>query len=232
MPTLANSFNVNCTAADLVTLVSPSFTPAIGDVIVVKAVKENDNGVGFDNPFDTQGNSYTLRTNHSSVDHCQAWIWTAVAGAATSMTVSLPMIGSSTWRSMTVEQWTNAALAGTPAVNSTESGTGTPSATLTTTQDLSVVTWCNGDWSANDPSGRVYNSTSAAPTEDGFHDKSGTGNYVAYYAYQNATSAGSQTFGLTSPGSQTWTMLGIEILDIASAPSDADPNQAPILAWQ
>jgi hypothetical protein len=75
--------------------------------------------------------------------------------------------------------------------------------------------------------------TAAVPIEEDVHDKSSATNYVAYYASQSAASPGSQTFGLTSPTGQTWSMVGIEILDVPGPGSPDDPNQVePLKLWQ
>jgi hypothetical protein len=233
VPSLASSLNVNSAAQDFSTLTTTSFTPTAGDVLVVKGSTESSIS-GLNTPTDTQGNTYTLRGFNNDANHCWAALWTAVAGSSTSMTVSVASSGGAVmWHSVTVEQWTDALLAASPAVNSTETGSGSPSTTLTTTQPLSAMSWMDADWAAQSPTGRVYDSTSAVPTEDGIHDKSAAGKYVAYYAWQTATSAGSQTFGLTSPGGQTWTLLGIEVLDIPGPGAPEDPDQAePIKMWQ
>jgi hypothetical protein len=228
MPTLAASFNVNSAAADTTALTTSSFTPATGDIIVVKGVVADNFAMAA--PSDTQGNTYTQRALSSLGSNVWAAIWTATASSATSMTVSTGTVGAAQWHSTTVERWSGAALAGTPATNGTKTGTGAPATTLTSTGTGSVVTWLNGDWAAVSPAGRTYNTTSATPTEDGIHDKS-TGFYVAEYAWQAAASPGTQTFGLTAPTGETWTLLGIEIL--ASGGPAPDSNQyRPIVPWR
>lgn len=231
MPSLATYVSVNSPAADNATLTTSSFTPTAGDILVVKAAKENSASLTYGPPTDTQGNTYTLRASYLVANQAPVWIWTAVAGSSTSMTVS--MTNSGGWfRSFVVEDWAQAALDTTPATNSTTNGTGAPSATLTTTQNNSAVTWVDADFAAGSPSGRAFNTSSAVPIEEDVHDKSSTGNYVAYYASQSAASPSSQTFGLTSPTSQTWSMVGIEVLDIPGPGSPADPDQAaPIIIW-
>jgi hypothetical protein len=233
VPSLSASFSVNSAAPDSSTLTTSSFTPDVDDVIVVKAVTESSSQT-MNTPTDTQGNTYTLRASDATANHCWAGLWTAIVGSATSMTVSVSRSFSGQ-HSITVEDWTHAALDTTPATNGTKTGTGAPTSTLTTTQANSAASWCCGDWSANDPSGRVYNTTSATPTEDGLHDTSGdpTNQYVAYYAWQPADSVSSQTLGLTAPGSQTWTLLGVEILHVASGGGGApDQNQFGHFPWQ
>jgi hypothetical protein len=235
VPTLAASFLVTSASANTATLTTPSFTPALGDVIVVKFVTESNLATYFD-PTDTNGHTYADMSGSpdASSNHCWMALWTTTATVASAMTVSVVSnSGAPAWHSMVVEQWSSAVLAATPAVNGARTGTGNPSSTLVTTLTGSVVTWVNGDFAAVSPSGRVYDSTSASPNEDGIHDKS-TANYVAYYAWQDAASPASQTIGLTSPGGQTWTLLGIEITDAAGGGggSAEDPDQFGTLAWQ
>jgi hypothetical protein len=232
VPSLSTSFNVNSAASDTSTLTTSSFTPDAGDVIVVKG-QIDDSATNLNTPTDSQGNTYTLRASDATAGHVWAGLWTAVAGSATSMTVSVTIAGAGAhWHSMTVEDWTNAALDATPVTNGTKTGSGTPSSTIVTSQANSMVSWCCGDWDANDPSGRTYNTTSATPTEDGLHDESPSF-YVAYYTWQPAGTAGSQTLGLTAPGSQTWTLLGVEILHVAPGGGGAaDQNQFGHFPWQ
>lgn len=235
MPTLANSFNVNSSAQNLSTLTSSSFTPAVGDVIVVKGILENAfSGSSYGTPSDTNGHTYTQRGVDNTSFHCWVGLWTAVVVTASSMTVSVTPVGTNNWHSIVVEQWTSAGLASPPATNGTVVGSGAPSTTITTTGTSSAVSWLNGDWAANSPTGRVYDTTSGSPVEDGLHDKSGTGSYVGYYAYQNTASPGSQTVGLTAPGGQTWSLLAVEVLDAGGGggAGGTDPDQFGTLAWQ
>src|SRR5258707_453276 len=109
MPALVFSQNVNSAAQDTTTLTTSSFIPPQGAVIVVKGVTE-DSGSALNAPTDSQGNAYTSRTSDATASHVWAGIWTAVAGSATSMTVSVS-IGASKWHSMVVEVWAQASLA-------------------------------------------------------------------------------------------------------------------------
>jgi hypothetical protein len=118
---------------------------------------------------------------------------------------------------MVVERWTNAKLAATPATNATKDVNSANGFTgsITTAAANSVVSWCAGDWSAQAPGTIGYRSSA---TQDGLHNKS-TLNYVAYYAYQTAASAGAQTFGLTTPaGAAQWKYLAVEVQDAGGGP--------------
>ena len=66
------------------------------------------------------------------------------------------------------------------------------------------------------PGVQVYRS---GATQDGIHDKSIELAYVAYFAYQVCGAAGTQTFGLSQPGSQEPTMGAIEIQGSGLAPT-------------
>ena len=212
-PTLTASYLVVSSAANTTPLVTPSFTPAVGEIIVVKVAAENGTGLGT-----PSGGSltYTSRASFANVNNnAPGGIWTTTTTSASSMTVSSGTMPLNYWHSMVVERWSNAQLAATPATNTTKNGAGAPSTTLTTVASNSVVSFLDADYSAVAPGSYAYRSSA---TDEGIHDKS-TAIYVAYYAWQTAASTGSQTFGLTSPTGQTWTLLGIEIQDAGSAPA-------------
>jgi len=206
-PTLVASYPAYSAASNTTALTTPSFTPASGEIIVVKRATE-DSAHAYSGVPSGGSLTYTSRASDNSGSHCYVDIYTAV-GAGASMTVSSGALSTSAWHSMMVERWSGAQLAATPATNSTKTGTGAPSATVITVASNSIVTSVNADWAAIAPTGRAYRSSA---NEDGLHDKS-TGNYVAYFFYQTAAASGSQTIGLTAPTGETWSMLGIEIQD-------------------
>ena len=213
-PSLIASYEVLSPTADITSLDTPSFTPSNGEVLIVKAAAES-----FDNPVvgaaSGGGQSFTSRLHFSNSANAVIRVHTAiVSGSPGSMTVSQAFSLNGGWRSIVVERWGNATLAGSPAVNSGES-VGAPSLTVTTVADGSVVSWVSADWNAIAPGTPAYRSSAI---QDGFHDKSPS-NYVAYYAYQVTTTAGSQTIGLTSPGGQKASIGGIEVQGLASAPT-------------
>jgi hypothetical protein len=210
-PSLIASYEVLSPTADITSLDTPAFTPSNGEVIIVKAAAES-----FDNPDITTvsggSQSYTSRVYVSTSSNSVVRINTAViSGSPGSMTVSQAFSGTGGWRSIVVERWGNAQLAGTPAVAS-GGVTGAPSLDIVTVADGSAVSWVSGDWNAVAPGTPAYRS---GATQDGLHDKSGTVSYVAYFAYQITTTAGTQTMGLTSPGGQKASIGGIEIQGVA-----------------
>lgn len=211
-PNLIDSYVVVSPTSSAVSLVTPTFTPANGEVIVIKAAAENSTPI----PGTPTGGSqtYTAQVTDSTATTTYGRLYTAViSGSPAAFAVTLPWTSSAGFHSMVVERWGNAQLAATPATADTR-GTGSPTTTVTTVANNSIVSWFNGDFSAKAPTSRVY---SPAAFDDGLHDKS-TANYVAYYAYQNAATAGSQTIGMSAPGSQTYKIIGIEIETTGSPP--------------
>jgi len=197
--------------------VTGSFTPAVGEILVVKGITEDASSIVQSTPTGG-GFTYTLWVSDVTSSHTGCKIWTAPVTASASMTVTVAHTGNGA-NSIVVERWSGAQLATTPATVDTR-GSGAPSTTITTVGASSVVSWLNGDWAAISGT-PTYNSTSAVPTQDGYTTQSGL--YTAYYAYQIATAPGSQTLGITSPTGQTWTLLGIEI-ENAGATSAPSPN--------
>lgn len=218
-PTLVTTpYSVNAAARDLSTLTTPSFTPSNGEVIVVKAASEGTTVPTIGTP--TGGSqTYTLRNDSRTASHCEVALYTAIiSGSPGSMTVAVPYTANVGYHSIVVERWSSAQLAATPATNTTEVGTTTPSTTLTTVAANSVVSWVCGDWNATAGT-RTYRSSA---TEDGQHDQSPSF-YRSYFAYQTAAAAGSQTMGLTAPTGQIWALVGIEIQDAAAAAVSDSP---------
>lgn len=216
-PILIASYQVNSAGSDQTTLITPSFTPAVGEILVVKALVE-DSTQSLGTPTGG-GGAWAQQVVDTTASHVYATIWTSKTTSASATTVSLPYgTGVGGHHTMVVERWTNAQLAGTPAVVDTL-GSGAPSATISTAASKSVVSWCCGDWAAVDGSSRTYNGTSATPTEDGYHFDSTF--YTGYWAYQTAQTAGSQTIGITAPTGQTFTLLGVEVQ--AAGPTTATP---------
>lgn len=214
-PVLIASYQVVSAASDTSSLVTPSFTPANGEVLVIKAASETVNaptiGVATGG-----GQTYTSRISINVANHCPVRLFTAtVSGSPGSMTVTVPFTVNDGFHSMVVERWGNAQLAASPAINS---GTmsGAPSLTINTVVSDSVVSWLSADWNAVVPGTQVYRS---GAIQDGIHDKSTEVAYVTYYAYQVCGAAGSQTFGLTLPGGQEPTMGAIEIQGSGAPPA-------------
>jgi len=221
-PTLAYS-NTQTGSFTTGTLTSTSFTPQTGDIIVVKVVTENHLST-FSTPTGG-GWTYTQRVIDTTANECYCAMWTApVTTGGTAQTTAISKTDASTAHcSMTVELWRGGQLAATPATCDAR-GTGSPSATITTAASGSVVSWADGDWGA----------VGGSPTYGGGATQTGIDQqspnfYCAYYAWQSAVSAGSQTLSMSAPTGQTWTIIGIEIQASAAAapPADVPGTQIP-----
>lgn len=188
--------------------------PDAGEVIIVKAVSES-----FEKPSITgiSGGDliFTSHVNASQASFTPVRLWSAVVATADFVSIEVTFGTNDGYHSMVVERWANAQLAGSPAIVDTTS-IGAPSANIVTVANDSAVSWVSGDWNATAPGVPAYRSSAV---QTGIHDQS-TNFYVAYYAYQITSSAGSQTIGLTSPASQKATMAGIEVQGTGGGGSD------------
>lgn len=204
-PTLTKSYYSEVDSWTGANLVTPSFTPAAGEVLVVKAIG-SDSIATFPAPSGG-GLTWTSRVNSGVSGFSRVQIWTAtVGGGGTPMTVKL---GSPSWfvgYAMTVERWAGAVLAGSPAVGSNTGSSTAPNVTVTTAAALSVVSYVNSDHNALAAGTRTYRTTS---TEENYNFDSTY--YTGEWAYQTAASSGAQAIGMTAPASQQWTCAGIEI---------------------
>lgn len=192
-------------------MVSPSFTPATGELLVVKAVGE-DSTITFGTPT-ASGSSvtWTLRISDNTANKTSVRIWTGVVtsgGVATTVSSTITNPNALLNYSMIVERYTGAAGSATTI---SARGSGAPSTTLTIAS-TSVVSWASGDWSAQVPTSRTYRANT---TETGIHNANPQGAYVGYYA--RTTGSGSVALGLTAPGSQNWALCAVELTDTGGA---------------
>jgi hypothetical protein len=202
-PALANTYVAAQDGSNSYSLVTASFSPTAGDVLVIKAIVAN----AFSNFGSPSGGSLAWTSRVNNGPSARVRIWTATVGASppSAMTVTLPFSGFPLPHSMVVERWISAKLAASPATVSASGSSSAPSAALVTAAPNSAVSWVNADAGAAS-SARAYRSSA---TEESYRFVSGW--YTGYWATQQAAAAGSQTVGLTTPASQTWALAGIEI---------------------
>lgn len=196
-------------------LVTPSFTPTNGEVLVIKLVTW-DTGSPMGAP--TGGSqTYTSRVINAPGgfnEWCGIYT-TIISGSPGSMTVSsTPSV--SLRASMVVERWSGAQLAATPVTNSSSGVGGVASSSITPSSGSSIISWCAGDASSVDPATRAY---LASATQDGLRDDHVGANGVDYHAYQSSTGTGSQSYGLSAPTGMTWAIAAIEVQASAGAPA-------------
>lgn len=205
-PQLVGAYYVPSNGVNNNTLTTPSFTPAPGEVLVVKATTD-DSGMNIGAPSGG-GLGYSTRSALTAGSNSDTSLFTAVVGASPSaMTVSLPFGGNSGGHSMVVERWANAVLPASPAIGAGQSNTSC-SLTVQTVGTNSVVSWVAGDWNARNPG--------ASPTYRGAGTyqeavQYASGDLAAYFAAQPAPTPGPQNFGVSSPTGQKASLIGIEI---------------------
>lgn len=207
----------------LTSLTTASFTPPSGSIIVA-SVFSGDGLQTHGVPTGT-GLTFTLRaTAGTATTTARVSLYTAVgAGAATTVTETFGNVATS--RGLGVTVFTGAQLAATPATHTVLGGSGAPTDTITTTGTDSRVLWLNCDWSAIDgttPTLRAYRSSA---TELAYHFLSGQ--QTSYRAHQAALTPGAQTYGLTAPAGQSYTMAAIEI-QASSAAAAPNPRRPAI----
>jgi hypothetical protein len=204
-PQFITAYQVNSVASDLTSLVTPSFTPEIGELLIIKTVTEASGCIG--GAATGTGVTITSQVVDATASFCHVTLQSGINTTKASKTITVTFSGTAGFHSMVVERWWGAQLAAAPATTDTRGTTATDTATNTTVAKYSVVSWVNGDFSAQAPGTPTYRSSAV---QTGLHDKS-PGNYVAYYAYQRADATGAQTFGVSSPATQTFTLVAIEI---------------------
>ena len=220
-PTLITSYFVESPhTGDTSALVTPSFTPSNGEVVIILATTW-DTATSTGTPSGG-GQTYTSRATEAGGGFSTyARVFsTTITGSPGSMTITLSAPSASSYHQMCVARYSGAQLAGTPATNAAIYSSGSaPSSTITTVGTNSVVAWCCGDAQSVDPTGHTYRSPATElAIGNGFPEVSG----VFYFAHQTAAAAGSQTYGMTAPATQKWSMVAIEV-QAAAATGGATP---------
>lgn len=222
--TLVNTEYVENATTGTTAIVTGSFTPAAGELLVVKIVNGDANqtfgtiavtGFTLVSSFVSQVN---VGTDGAS---CRVGIWTAFVNTSAAGTVSSGTFTNSRARAMAVERWTGASLAGTPSTSSTVADATTPwTSTLTTAQNGSVASYVLGDWNAIDPATTAFSGDTATPTRS-HADTFLTGSMTVWWLSQVAATAGAQTIGISAPSGITTTTAAIEIQDASGGGTDA-----------
>lgn len=213
-----------------------TFTWVVGDVFVVKCMDEGlaSHGATWSTRLPTNtgsGLSWTLQQSHNSVGtDCGAAVYTAVATAASSGTISIAAHASDAtsvaW-GIGVEQYRNSLGVGASAVTGTPSATQTTS--MTTQRSNSAVSWCVSDFSgtslgspfvgnATNLTASSYTATNPGPTATP-DNASTVGHYMDYCALLidvGGRGGSGYTFnvGCTggSPTTGPYTIVAVEIL--------------------
>lgn len=211
-PSLITHYEVYSPGPDTSTLTTPSFTPANGEVIVVKATTwSTADGMGTPTGGGQTYQAAQITAPGSFNGWCGVWVCTVSGSPGAFSISSAPLTGNNTRHSMSVERWGSAFVAATPAVFSPVTGAGGAlSSSITTTAPNSVISLCVVDLNSRDPAGHSW--TPAAMVDDGLFDGHLGSNSVQYFAYSPVPSAGATSTTLTVPaGSLAWVIAGVEI---------------------
>ncbi|MDN5920785.1 MAG: hypothetical protein L0I76_37740, partial [Pseudonocardia sp.] len=226
-PTLVAHYEVDTPASGGTSLESESFTPAEGEILVVKSLA-GDSGATLGAPSGG-GLTYTLRASSSTAGWSTGRIDTAVVGASPSaMTVSVSVTnGTNRSPSLYVERWAGVALADPVATNAVKTGTTaqTMNPVLTSTVAGSVITWCVGDWQVVSGGTPAYWSAGAVQIHE---QRNSATNY--WSVWQPDDEVGGQVLGMSAPTGQKWTLLGIELVPAAAAEPRRNASTCPYAA--
>lgn len=224
-PTLASSAQSAWTSTTSPKTVS--VTVAIGDVLVVKGVKEESSGNTMSTPTGGTGFTWTLQQSHVVNSWTGAWVWTATATAAQTFTLSVAATGPGVW-GFAVERWTGSTGIGASAK---VQSTGAPSMTLTTTGANSAISAVMGDWNATTGTATYRTINGFTPAAGGVGEtgaRPGDGaTYGAYSCYwTDAGTAGGKVVGQTAPSTQKYSLIAVEVLGNASSSTTGSASLA------
>jgi hypothetical protein len=215
VPTLINSFNITSAGIDTSNLSTGAFAVNNGDIIIVGLITwdaSNPSGAVSDG-----SSTYTTRvTGPTSGFNCYVRVDTAkISGSPGTINVTSGGTATNSHHSMAVRHLRNADLAATPAVNATTSGSGAPSANITTVGNNSAVVWVEGDEASLDPATAAFRLGATGTVVFDGHVGSNSVHYAAHVL--NVGAAGTYAMGMTAPTPQTWALAGIEVLDVSSS---------------
>jgi hypothetical protein len=219
-PSLITSYYVQISPQGTSALVTPSFTPSNGEVLVVKLVTW-DSAAALGAPSGGS-QTYTSRIINAPGGFNQwAGIYTAVvSGSPGSMTVSSTP-STSLRGSMVVERWSGAQLAATPVTASSASLGAPASGSITPSSGTSIISWAAGDAGSVDPATKAYLNSA---TNEGVRDDHVGSNGVDYHAWAASTGSTSQSYGLSAPTGMTYVTVAIEVQASGGAAASFPPN--------
>lgn len=215
MASLVANYFVQSSGTGTTSLVTPSFTPSNGEVLVVKlATWDTTQPMGAPTGGSQTYTSRVINAPGGFNEWCG--IYTAiVSGSPGAMTVTSTPTASSRY-SMCVERWSSATLAATPVTATNTATSGAASGSITPSTATSVISWVAGDAQSVNPATRTYLGSG---TDDGLRDEHALSDGVDYHGYQASTGTGSQSFGLSAPTGMKFVISGIEVLDNSGAPA-------------
>ena len=222
------SYGANSTDRDGSSL-SVTFTPAVGERIVVKLVVETG-GLPRTVPTSNNGLTWTLKQTAdygSAYSACYVWESSTVTSATSTTVTCHGTGGSARVMSMIAERWSGARVGTT--VHASNGTSSAPSGTLTATVG-SYISTVIADYNSGDTTTRAYLS---GATEEFIASQLQTFYLSAYHIYQAVSSTGTQTVGMSAPSNQKWTMAAVEMIEPSNgAPTaNAGPDHSNVEPW-
>ena len=214
----ATAFNSNATPKTAMSAVAINS----GDVLVMVGGAEDASATSGYAPTYTENGGASLANSTENADNAYSPVSAATYTASSSENITITaVVGASA--SPTAYFGANVArFSGSSGVGAiqTGNGTGSPSLSITTTQDNSAIVVIFADWYAI-PGTQTFTSAGGAGSPTlltGYPaDTNHYGVGVAYYA--DAGAAGAKTVGMSAPTVQKWRGIAIEVK--GSAPSSA-----------
>lgn len=196
--------------------VSASFSVATNDVIVALGATEDANTTLT--AMSGGGLTWTLQQSIVVASFGTAYIWTAVATGAASMTATVTANNATGRWGYSILRFGGSDGVG---VSNKANTSGAPTLALTTTQANSAIVVINSDWNAMDGTTRTWRTAGVTPTLANGMERVYFRNSVAYSAYaayySDAGTAAAKTVGLSAPTGQKYSIAAIEIKGSAGA---------------
>lgn len=197
------------------TTTSPKTTASIsvnsGDILVAYA-NNGDNSEG-DISISGGGLTWTQQQHVLVSNFPEVWLWTTTATSTTSITVSFTQAATASNYGGSVLVFRNS-VGGVGATSQTTNASGAPSLSLTTAGNNSMVVCVSVDWNALATSRTWRTVNSVTPTSgsgETTYQQIGV-SFTTYAAYwSNAGTAGANSYGLTAPTGQKYSIATVEI---------------------
>lgn len=202
------------------TRVTGTFTVAVSDILVAfwacegptKAVSISNSGTAF---------AWTSRQEVNVASYTRVRVYTTIASAAQSMTVTFTTTGGSAEaHGGNVLTFRNATAVGASSKTNT---TGAPTLNLTTTQADSAVVVISADWNAVDGASRTWRANAGTLTEQTYFRDSAR--YTVFGGYHATAGAiGTYAVGLSLPTGQQYSIVAVEVQGVASGGGKVTKN--------
>ena len=191
-----------------------------GDVLVGVAAHENE--AGYPTAFTENGSAaWASQQSYVTTDYCETIAQTYTATTGENLTVTLDRAYALGYFGGNVVRFSGSD--GVGASNKAQGGSGSPSVSLTTTQNNSAIVVICTDWNAVSGTQTFTNNFSGTPAAMTDFPGDATHYGVAIAYFPDAGTAGSKTVGMSAPTGQKWTIIAVEVKGTAGAAATSLP---------